>query len=167
MKINRHRDGDAWTYDDPHEHSAALEAVLLFGFDLSVFDDWLLGPGWTDEARTAALALRQRFIDAHRVGNTDAVEAWAMLLAQTQRSNLREEFMHPLALLGKKNREAHRLSALHPRTLWPNDIKKIKAEYARRLSLGEQYGAIKALAAQYEVCTKTIGRHVKPKAKGT
>ena len=72
----------------------------------------------------------------------------------------------PAGRLGVKSSRAHATAAAATRKLWPNDINKIKAEYARRLGLGERHGAIADLAAQYGVSTKTISRYVKPKAKG-
>ena len=72
----------------------------------------------------------------------------------------------PAGQLGVKSSKAHATSASAPRKLWPSDIKKIQAEYARRVRAGEQHGAITDLAAKYQVSTKTISRHVKPKATG-
>ncbi len=114
MKINRHKKGAAWTYDDPREHAAVFEALVWLGFDMSVFDDWLEGPGWTEEARMNAFVLRQRFFDAHRAGNTDAVEAWGLLLAQTQRMNLRQAFLHPHAAKGVKFQPKRAAGTVNP-----------------------------------------------------
>lgn len=153
----------AWTYTDPAEHQAALQLDIEHGINLAAIDDWIDSGSWPDQAALArVLAWRAMLLECQQAGNGVAAEGWGMFLLTLVQLNVRRR----LAVLGAKSSAAHAIAAAATRKLWPNDINKIKAEYARRLGLGEQHGAITDLAAQYEVSTKTISRHVKPKAKG-
>ena len=99
-------------------------------------------------------------------GGDKAAHNMMMMMAHNMRMKALLAERHLPAKLGAKSSAAHAIAAAATRKLWPNDINKIKAEYARRLGLGERHGAIADLAAQYGVSTKTISRYVKPKAKG-
>ena len=169
MKIDRHFDAacQAWEYADEELHGIVLLWIFDHGFNLASFDDWIEDAGTAPARRAQLLQWRQHAIDAERTGNHAAAEMGVRFLAELHKRHLHESVLIPPARLGAKSSAAHTIAASAPRKLWPADIKKIRGEYDRRMAAGEVRGAISDLAAQYEVSTKTITRHVKPKTNGT
>ncbi len=86
--------------------SRELAALLVLKFDLEAFDDWLFGKGWEgfESQRDELVRLRERAINSVSDNNTEARDAWSMLLSFVHRTNLREEFLHPLALTGHRQK---------------------------------------------------------------
>ncbi len=168
MKIDRHFDAacQAWEYADEELHGIVLLWIFDHGFNLASFDNWIEDAGTAPARRAQLLQWRQHAIDAERTGNHAAAEMGVRFLAELQTRHRHESVLIPPAQLGVNSSKSHARAASAPRKLRPADIKKIKAEYERRVVAGEVRGAISDLAAQYEVSTKTISRHVKPKAKG-
>lgn len=109
MKIDRHRadtGGPAiesrrgrWTYTDPAVHRRALQLHLELGINLAVIDDWIEGEQWPDpDQLQRVLGWRERMLQA---SSDDAAEGWGMYLLTLVAFNVRERFLHPLALVGK------------------------------------------------------------------
>jgi hypothetical protein len=73
----------------------------------------------------------------------------------------------PNGQIGARKRAAAKVSAAVPRKLWPADEADIRCIYEARVRAGETYGAIKALAAQYNVSRPTITKIVKSGKKNS
>lgn len=89
----------AWTYDDPAVHVRALRLDEEHGVNLAEIDDWIEGENWADaENLQRVLAWRERLLNA---SSDDAAEGWGMFLLTLAALNVRERFLHRLALIGR------------------------------------------------------------------
>lgn len=109
MKIDRHQaetggprvksKRGAWTYSDPAVQERALRLDLEHGINLAELDDWIEAESWPDaEQLQRVLGWRERIV---RASNDDAAEGWAMFMMTLAAFNMREQKLHPLAVLGQ------------------------------------------------------------------
>lgn len=88
-----------WTYTDPAVHALALRLDANHGINLAAIDDWIEGEHWPDpDQLRRVLDWRERILQA---SSDDAAEGWGMYMLTLAAMNVRERFLHPLALLGK------------------------------------------------------------------
>jgi hypothetical protein len=89
-----------WTYSDPAVHARVLELALKGVVNLASIDDWIEGESWPDPEQLArVLQWRQRILNAT---DDDAAEGWGMFMSTLMAFNVRERFLHPLALVGQQ-----------------------------------------------------------------
>ena len=142
-------------YDDPDEQALGSHAAPL-GFDLFGFDSFLLALG--DSPRADQLrAWRTNALDAHKTNNELALKMCLNAMIVSWFQVRRDDAVLPKARQGAKQSAGARKAASAPRTDMSVEQQKLAAkEYRRRLSAGERYGAVKELAAEYDVSTQTI-----------
>lgn len=164
MKIERHMERGGWVYDDPDEHIAANVWHLQFGFDLGGFDDWLESPGFEESERQDVLRWRARAFDAYRAGNQDAEEGWLLYLLTLQNFNLREAFLHPLALKGRRHGtvQAKRRKGKPARSdeYDPDRNARIQNRHARLVAAG-RHDATQETANEFNLSKRQVSRIVR------
>ena len=99
-------DHKAWLYQDLSVHSACLSWMLLYGFNLVEFDDYLQEDGWDTPAAKANQAMliqrRAQALQARKDGNKDLAFAWLNFLKAARLAGKRMAFLLPLSKTGQK-----------------------------------------------------------------
>ena len=99
-------DQQAWLYQDLSVHSACLSWMLLYGFNLVEFDDYLQEDSWDTPAAKANQAMliqrRAQALQACKDGNNDLAFAWLNFLKAARLAGKRMEFLLPLSQTGQK-----------------------------------------------------------------
>ncbi len=111
-------DQQAWLYQDLSVHSACLSWMLLYGFNLVEFDDYLQEDGWDSPAAKANQAMliqrRAQALQARKDGNNDLAFAWLNFMALAKRTIKHMEVMTPLSKTGKKFVAGRKQDAIGP-----------------------------------------------------
>jgi hypothetical protein len=102
----QHIGKDSWVYEDKKEHSLVLKVAIRWGFDLPDFDTWLdkLEPC---VAKDELVERRNSLI--HQ--SSDALRGNIEFLKLRREGIERDEFLVPLALAGKKHKNAQTVKA--------------------------------------------------------
>lgn len=161
--IRRRAVGSDLEYVDDDVDTAAFQWAFDYGFSLSDFDDWLESADMPADFCRQLLEFRQRALDAQRANNEDAVDAWVLLLRLFLQRRGEHEVLIPAAQSDARYRQAQsergRLSA----KLTESDRRRMVEQYELRVRDGQRYGAIKALAAAFDVSERTVCTIVAPK----
>ncbi len=98
-----------WLYANREEQSFCRRAVFYFGFDLPGFDTFLESCIWESqkatETRIDLLEKRAAALNAYISGNLEVVRAWLNFLECAWHHILRDEYVTPLARVGKASSE--------------------------------------------------------------
>ena len=141
-----------WIYKDSKERALAIKAAIL-GFDLVEFDTWLMG---FEEcvAKEELIARRQVAIKARTV---DELRAHLELMTLRRYQCLREDYVVPLANVGKKIQDGRVKSAANTK-----EKRQLKADilYKKILDL------ITKMQAEFEAKDETLtNKHIKKRFK--
>jgi len=111
-------DQQAWLYQDLSVHSACFSWMLLHGFNLVEFDDYLQEDGWESPAAKANLTMliqrRAQTLQARKDGNLELAFAWLNFLKAARLAGKRMEFLLPLSQTGKKFVAGRKQGAVGP-----------------------------------------------------
>lgn len=109
---------EAWRYQDVNVHSACLSWMLLYGFNLVEFDDYLQEDGWDSAAakanQTMLIQRRAQALQARKDGNLELAFAWLNFLKAARLAGKRMAFLLPLSQTGKKFVSGRKLGSAGP-----------------------------------------------------
>lgn len=152
-----------WVYDDPELHDMVLLWLFDYRFNLADLDEWIESPDTAKARRGQLLGWRQRAIDAQRGGNEDAAEGWVMYLRTLLELHARQRVLIPHVEADLRHRRSQAERASQGGKLTERERRRMVEQYALRVRDGQRYGAIKALAAAFDVSERTVRSIVAPK----
>lgn len=105
---------DGWAYKDPDEHSLVVKSVLFLGFNLPLFDTWLEE---LEEcvAKRDLIILRRGAVKLMQKGAHDHIQDRLTILKLCRYTIERNDYVVPLARLGKDHKTRQQSKAQRPR----------------------------------------------------
>ena len=168
MKAKRHLVREAWVYDDPTEHSAAIAWAAFHKFSLAAFDNYLEGPGWgspkAQENQKLLEERRAQALDAFRTENHELALAWINFMQAAMQLHGQADALLPLARRGKKHGEDQSRRRKDKPAADPYDADRndrLQKFHARLVAEG-RHDATSATAVEFRLSPRQVRRIVKP-----